>query len=101
MREVGKLNGLSVAFDRLAQALKQHERAETDGPQAVGERAEQLREEQIHQIFDELAIGISLMDAEYRVVGVSAAMADMVGYSANELRGKRFSEFMKPEDVDV
>jgi PAS domain S-box-containing protein len=101
MREVSKLNGLSGTFDRLAQALKQYEHARSTVPQAVGEPVDQLREKQLHQIFDELPIGISLMDAKYRVVRVSAAMADMLGYSALELRGMSFSEFTHPDDVEL
>jgi hypothetical protein len=41
--------------------------------QAVLESSEHLREGQLQQIFGELPIGIPLMDAEYRLVRVSAA----------------------------
>lgn len=98
---MSELSDLSFAFDRLAQALKSYEQFPRNGAQPAVPQAQHLNEEQLHQIFDYLPIGISLMDAEYRMVRVSDALADLLGYSPDELHGKSFSEFTHPEDVEL
>lgn len=52
-------------------------------------------------IFHHAAIGIALVDMGGHAVESNPALQRMLGYSAEELAGRRFEEFTHPEDVDA
>ena len=62
---------------------------------------EALRESQqrLQGIFDNAAIGIVEVDAEERFIAANSRMCEILGYSLEELLGKKISEITAPEDL--
>jgi PAS domain S-box-containing protein len=63
------------------------------------EQALDRSEARFRTIFERAAIGISLVDAEGRIITSNPSLQQMLGYTAEELRGMPFSEFTHPADV--
>jgi PAS domain S-box-containing protein len=65
--------------------------------------AEELREseERFRSIFEDAGIGIVLADTGGRFLLTNAAIQRFLGYSADELAERRFTEITHPEDVDL
>jgi len=58
-------------------------------------------EERFRTIFEETAIGMSLVyPLEGRILMSNPAMQNMLGYTAKELTGMQFAEFTHPENID-
>ena len=57
-------------------------------------------EAMFRSVFENAAIGVTLVDAQQRFVACNPALARMLGYDESELGGRSFSEFTHPEDVD-
>src|SRR5690242_14149870 len=55
-------------------------------------------EERFQAIFEGAAIGISLTDPAGNLIEVNPALCAMLGYTADELRGRSFSEVTHPAD---
>jgi PAS domain S-box-containing protein len=64
------------------------------------EREVALRESEarFRAVFERAAIGIKLADRDGRIVGCNQAMQEMLGYTAEELQGRSFTEFSHPDD---
>ena len=58
-------------------------------------------EQRFRAIFEESGIGIALVDLAGRPFECNAALQAMLGYSAEELRDRAFTEVTHPEDVDA
>ena len=58
-------------------------------------------EQRFTTAFNEAPIGMLLMSAAGALVQVNHALADMLGYSMEELRGGELHQFMPPEDARV
>ncbi len=43
--------------------------------------------------------GIWVLDSQFRVIQVNDRMAEMLGYSPNEIRGRKVTEFIHQEDL--
>jgi PAS domain S-box-containing protein len=56
-------------------------------------------EERFRSIFEKAAFGIALADMTGHVVEANAALAALLGYDQDELRGKLFSDFTHPDDA--
>lgn len=73
-----------------------------------GDAREQLHEEAtiresevlFRAIFEEAGIGIALVDLDGRILRANRSLARMLGYRADELHGRHFSEITLPEHVD-
>ncbi|MBV9775338.1 MAG: PAS domain S-box protein, partial [Gemmatimonadetes bacterium] len=63
------------------------------------EAALQAREAQFRAVFDEAAIGIALVDDSGRLVRSNRALQEMLGYTAEELKGVMFSWITHPDDL--
>jgi PAS domain S-box-containing protein len=63
------------------------------------ERALWDSEAQLHAIFDEAAVSISVVDRSGRTVRTNAALRAWLGYTEPDLARKLFTEFSPPEDV--
>ena len=50
-------------------------------------------------IFDRVAVGIAVASLDGRLVEANAKCCDLLGYSADELRGRTFFEITHPDDV--
>jgi diguanylate cyclase (GGDEF)-like protein/PAS domain S-box-containing protein len=63
------------------------------------ERAVHKSEALFRAVFASSAIGIALADVTGRILETNAALQQLVGYAANELRGKMYADFMYPDDI--
>lgn len=63
------------------------------------EEALRRSEAQFKAMFEGAPIGIALVDAEGRPRLVNPALSEMLGYSAEELRGMTFADFTHPQDL--
>lgn len=52
-------------------------------------------------VLDESTLGIALVDRAGHPVEVNPALARMLGYSVEELRAMRFTQFTHPDDADL
>jgi PAS domain S-box-containing protein len=66
--------------------------------QKRAEDALRENEARFRAIFESSAVGISRVDRDGRVVEVNPALERMLGYTAQELRGRRFAEISHPQD---
>ena len=62
-------------------------------------RRRRRSEAQLRKIFEGMAIGMALIDAEGRVVESNPALEEMLGYTGEELRGLYFAELGYSGDV--
>src|SRR5436190_22735205 len=58
-------------------------------------------EELFQSVFAEAATGMVIASLDGRVVHANRAFCELTGYDAVELRGRRFSEFTHPDDIDA
>ena len=56
--------------------------------------------ERIRAILDNAPIGINIVDREGRVLETNPALSRIVGYSEEELIGRKFVEYTHPDDVE-
>ena len=61
------------------------------------EKALSDRESQYQEIFETAADGITVSGADYSLVDVNGSLCRMLGYSRNELIGRRIQDFLTPE----
>lgn len=83
--------------ERLQQELQRHaEHLE----EMVAERTAALRarEAQLRTIFEDSFLGIALLDKEGKIITSNPALQDMLGYSEEELYGRRFEDYYHPDD---
>jgi len=52
-------------------------------------------------LFRYAPLGIAFLDAGGRIIDTNGALDRLLGYSAGELRGRRFTEFSRPDDHDA
>jgi PAS domain S-box-containing protein len=65
------------------------------------EKALQESEERLRSIFEGSALGIKVLDLDGILVQTNPALQNILGYSAGELTGRHFTEFIHPEDVNM
>ncbi len=58
-------------------------------------------EAQFRAIFERSSIGIGLVDMRARIVDTNPALSQMLGYSREELCGKRFTDIICKQDEDL
>ncbi len=58
-------------------------------------------EERYRAIFDNAGVGINLLDAQGKIFSVNKSLADMLGYTPDELKGMTFQELTHPEDAQI
>lgn len=56
-------------------------------------------EERFRRVFEDGPIGMALVDLEYRVVEVNRVLCEMLGYSEQELCGRKADFLTHPDDV--
>jgi PAS domain S-box-containing protein len=65
------------------------------------EAALQQSEERYRAIFDNAGVGIDMVDLDGRFIQVNRALADMLGYSSEELKHLTAFDITHPEDVEM
>ncbi|MGE5249269.1 MAG: PAS domain S-box protein [Bacteroidota bacterium] len=63
------------------------------------ERALGVSEERFRSIFESTTLGIKILDMGGNILHTNQAFQDMIGYSAQELVGRHFYDFLHPDDV--
>ena len=89
-----ELGRLGKALDQLGQALTKREEQTAQATRALREGEAQMR-----KVFDEGPVGMTLLDAESRFVRVNRALAEMLGRSMGDLRGKSLADVTHPADL--
>ncbi|HMK34750.1 MAG TPA: PAS domain S-box protein [Desulfomonilaceae bacterium] len=82
-------NGDRLCFYSFITDLTERKRAE---------EALRASEEQYRAVFDNAGIGIDLLDGDGRILQVNQALANMLGYTAEEFRQLTFEDITHPED---
>ncbi|MEM7553642.1 MAG: PAS domain S-box protein [Cyanobacteria bacterium P01_A01_bin.84] len=59
----------------------------------------QQSEAQFRAIFERSSIGIGLIDMSNRIVDVNPSLCEMLGYTHAQMYGKKFAEYLPPEEV--
>ena len=57
-------------------------------------------EERFHTIFDSVTVGIKVLDLNGDILQTNSAFQNMIGYAEAELVGRKFYDFLYPEDVN-
>lgn len=63
------------------------------------ERALGMSEERFRSIFESTTLGIKILDLGGNILHTNRAFQEMIGYSAGELVGRHFYDFLHPGDV--
>lgn len=63
------------------------------------ERALGISEERFRSIFESTTLGIKILDLGGNILHTNRAYQEMIGYSAEELVGRHFYDFIHPEDT--
>ena len=98
-QEIAAELALAVRHERLRHDVQRHAEQLED---LVEQRTAQLRasEARFRAVFEEAALGVALLDLEGRIVAGNRALQEMLGASAEELRGIAFSQFSRPDDAE-
>lgn len=83
------------ARDELEQRVRERTSELTDTLSALSESEERYR-----CIVDTANEGMWVVDREFRISFVNSRMADLLGYSVDEMRGMSFSTFLFEEDMN-
>ena len=66
---------------------------------ATTEKALRRSEEKLRAIFERSSIGIGLIDMSTRIVDTNPALCLMLGYSHDQMYGKRFTDYISPDEL--
>ena len=58
-----------------------------------------LSEERFQSIFESTSLGIKILDLSGNILQTNAAFQRIIGYSENEILGRRFYDFLHPADM--
>ena len=67
------------------------------------ERAESMPSEsdqRFRSLVEETGVGVAIIDLTGAFTYVNGALAELLGYSIQEVLGRRFSEFLHPDDME-
>jgi PAS domain S-box-containing protein len=78
---VGELSGLAQAFDRMTGSLQQRESARQQAQDELSKANARFQ-----AIFENVAVGVAVMNLDRRPIAINAAAEEIVGYSLAELR---------------
>ena len=63
-------------------------------------RASEAATTRFRKVFEDGPLGIVVIGTDFRFIDVNPAFCDLLGYSRDELRGRRFAEITHPDDID-
>ena len=98
--EVADQLGIAVDHAQLRERVEQHA---TALEHEVAERTAALRasEARFRAIFEQAAVAIAVSDREGVIQQVNQAGVELLGYSREALRGKRFEALIYPDDLEA
>ncbi|QLE59046.1 GAF domain-containing sensor histidine kinase [Nostoc sp. TCL26-01] len=67
----------------------------------IAQEALRKSEAQFRAIFERSSIGIGLVDMKAQIVDANPTLCEMLGYSREDLYGKRFTDYMSQERGDI
>ncbi|MGI5836226.1 MAG: ATP-binding protein [Chloroflexota bacterium] len=94
----GDLSVLNIFAEILGNEI---DRFQTEQELRESKVALQKSEAQFRAIFDCAAIGLALVDETGKIIDSNPVLQKMLGYSGDELRGKKFRELSYPLDRDA
>jgi PAS domain S-box-containing protein len=65
------------------------------------ERALGVSEERFRSIFESTTLGIKILDLGGNILHTNSSFQEMIGYTAGELVGRHFYDFLHPEDISA
>ena len=60
----------------------------------------ELSEERFRSIFESITLGLKVLDFDGNISQTNRAFQEMLGYTEDEMRGRHFSDFLHPLDID-
>ena len=69
--------------------------------QKRAERALRESEERYRLVFDESPMGIGIADEDGRLIAINDAITEMLGYTEEELLGRRIADITHPDDIKL
>jgi two-component system NtrC family sensor kinase len=95
---------MAVFYAVVTQSARTERQEKTDLLEYIAERSQseeavRASEERFRKTFEDAPIGMAIMDLDYRFVVVNRTLSKMLGYTAQELTGKKFVEIAHPDDV--
>ena len=92
---------LKDRLGRLGAAVGQAlERKSTRDQRATVERDLKASQERFRRVFEDGALGMAIVSAEYRFVAVNDALCEMLGYTKDELAQSAIRDVTHPEDLE-
>lgn len=93
---VGELTGLAQSFDRMTEALQQREIARQKAQENLNKANARFE-----AIFENVAVGVALMGLDRKPITFNAAAEQIVGYTADELKGVDARTLALPDDIKI
>ena len=60
----------------------------------------ELSEERFRSIFESITLGVKVLDYDGNISQINRAFQEMLGYTEDEMKGRHFSDFVHPLDVE-
>ena len=67
---------------------------------ASGPRTSEDASTRFRKVFEDGPLGIVVIGTDFRFIDVNPAFCNLLGYSRDELRGRRFAEITHPDDIE-
>lgn len=93
---VGELTGLAQSFDRMTEALQQRETARQEAQENLNKANARFQ-----AIFENVAVGVAILGLDRKPLTFNAAAEQIVGYTAEELRGVDARTLALPDDLVI
>jgi PAS domain S-box-containing protein len=94
LMEIAYRTALAIENSLLVESLRSEIAERLSAEQALG-----VSEERFRSIFESTTLGIKILDLGGNILHTNSSYQEMIGYTASELVGRHFYDFLHPEDV--